>query len=370
MPTQGIPSLPAKAHHEFIVKHDIRDLGPHTILCASAYVTPTFPNEPKYSPQAFKINVLNPLVVRTTHRALGNSTVFLEATIENKTEDVMLLESVELAVAPGYTCQNITSSSDDDINKNTSSSVIGPLGEHTINSAAPLLHPGGGAAGYIFKLTWLWHQQQQQQQQAGSNSSGARTPTGTSPRGAGNQDGSALGKLDIKWKGALGDPARLQTQIVSGSPRPHRELRLEVIRLPDRIVVAEPFTIEVCVVSGVDRRLGPLKISYHSSRALKKSMSGSMRDGSSALTTTVGAGLGDVVQGSGVGECASEEGIVLDGLQSECIHEVPPRRRAQLTLSMLPRLSGRQYIQGLILTDERDGRVFDTLDPMEVYVED
>ncbi|KAH7619099.1 hypothetical protein Ndes2526B_g06052 [Nannochloris sp. 'desiccata'] len=369
MPTQGIPLLPPGAHHEFIVKHDVRDLGPQTILCASAYVTPAFPNEPKYSPQAFKFNVLNPLIVRTKHRALDSNTVFLEATIENKTEDLMLLESVELAVASGYSSQNIISSSEnegksDDISTYSSSSVIGPLGEHTINSAALLLHPGGGAAGYIFKLSRLWHQQQQQQQQqqVGTNSSGARSPTGASPRGTGDQDGSALGKLDIRWKGTLGDPARLQTQIITGNPRPHRELRLEVIKLPDRIVVAEPFTIEICVVSGVDRRLGPLKISYHPAWALKaSSMSGPIRNGSSVITTREGAGVG-------VEERASEEGIVLDGLQSECINEVPPRSRAHLTLSMLPRLPGRQYIQGLILTDERDGRVFDTLAPIEVWV--
>lgn len=369
MPTQGIPLLPPGAHHEFIVKHDVRDLGPQTILCASAYVTPAFPNEPKYSPQAFKFNVLNPLIVRTKHRALDSNTVFLEATIENKTEDLMLLESVELAVASGYSSQNIISSSknegnSDDISTYSSSSVIGPLGEHTINSAALLLHPGGGAAGYIFKLSRLWHQQQQQQQQqqVGTNSSGARSPTGASPRGTGDQDGSALGKLDIRWKGALGDPARLQTQIITGNPRPHRELRLEVIKLPDRIVVAEPFTIEICVVSGVDRRLGPLKISYHPAWALKaSSMSGPIGNGSSVITTREGVGVG-------VEERASEEGIVLDGLQSECINEVPPRSRAHLTLSMLPRLPGRQYIQGLILTDERDGRVFDTLAPIEVWV--
>jgi hypothetical protein len=80
---------------------------------------------------------------------------------------------------------------------------------------------------------------------------------------------------------------------------------------------------------------------------------------------------------AGVGEypfssapSSSEEGIVLDGLQSECINEIAPRGRAQLTLSMIPRLPGRQFIQGLILTDERDGRVFDTLAPIEVYVEE
>lgn len=374
MPTQGIPSLLPGAHHEFIIKQDIRDLGPQTILCASAYVTPAFPNEPKYSPQAFKFHVLNPLVVRTKHRALGNSTVFLEASIENKTEDVMLLESVDLLVASGYSSQSITSTINskghsDDINNSTSSSVVDPLGEHTNNSPAPLLHPGGGAAGYIFKLTRLWHQQQQQQQQQVGSSSGVRTPSGTSPRSAGDQDGSALGKLDIKWTGTLGDPARLQTQMVSGNPRPHRELRLEVVKLPDRIVVAQPFTIEICVVSGVDRRLGPLKISYHSSRVLKMSLSGPIEGSSSVITTATGAEL-EIGVRSGGGEPASEEGIVLDGLQSECINEVPPRSTAQLALSMLPRLPGRQYIQGLILTDERDGRVFDTLAPIEVYVEE
>jgi hypothetical protein len=354
MPTQGMPSLPPGVTHEFTVKHDVRDLGAYTLLCGSAYVTATASAEapPKYSSQAFSFTVLNPLVVRTKTRALGSSTVFLEAVIENKTEDTMLLESVELAVATGYSSQNISNFSNGSSN---SGSMNIESSSSDDNTAAQLLPPRGGAAGYIFKLTRLW------QSSSGSNTS----PKSSSPRGAlSNQDGSALGKLDIQWKGALDDPARLQTQVISGnSALPYRELRLEIVALPERIVVAEPFKIEICVVSGVDRRLGPLKVSYHEASALKLSLSAPVGAGSGGG----GGSISNAVMEMGDG---FDEGIVLDGLQSECINEISPQGRATVTLSMLPRLSGRQYIQGLILTDERDGRVFDTLAPIEVYVED
>jgi hypothetical protein len=371
MPTQGLPSLPPGSSHEFIVKHDIKDLGPHTLLCASSYVTPAFPNEPKYYPQAFTFQTLNPLIVRTKHRALGSSTVFLEATIENRTTDPMVLESVELVVAAGYSSQNIPLASSTSNDSNSNVDTMDPLGENIRSNGdltAQVLDPGGGAAGYIFKLTRLWQQPQQTGTTPGTNR--YSHPTGSSPRSNDHTDGAALGKLDIKWKGVLGDPARLQTQTISATPRPHRELRLEVTKLPERVVVSEPFDIEISVISGVDRRLGPLKVSYHPASAVQMSLSGPIGGSTSTIRSTLGNTTS--VRGGleAVSAVSDEEGIVLDGLQSECIDEVAPRGRATVTLSMLPRFAGRQYIQGLILTDERDGRVFDTLAPIEVCVEE
>ena len=361
MPTQGLATLAPGDHHEFIVKHDVRDLGPHTLLCASAYVTPAAPNEPRYSPQAYKFLVLNPLIVRTKHRGLGSSTVFLEATIENKTEDPMLLESVDLAVASGYTFEKITSEANNTARNSVGKNNMGPLGDYI--ASVPLLDPRGGASSYVFKLTRLWQQGQEQQNQSQKQAQSGTSSAKTSPRGGStDHDGAALGKLDIKWTGAMGDLARLQTQIISGNPRPHRELRLEVIKFPDRIAVAEPFTLELSIVSGVDRRLGPAKVSYHPAYTMKSALSAPI-SGTAATTTMISTGLVGI-------SSDAEEGIVLDGLQSECINEISPRGRAHLTLSMLPILPGRQFIQGLILTDERDGRVFDTLIPIEVYVEE
>lgn len=352
MPTRGLATLAPGQHYEIMVKHDVRDLGPHTLLCASAYTTLAASTEARYSPQTFKFQAQNPLVVRTKHRSVGSSTVFLEATIENKTQDTMFIESVELAAAAGYSARSIASPSTShlsDINYSNSAAGthasppaavqdVGPLASYI--ASVPLLHPGGGAAGYIFRLDRLWHGARP----VGYLEGPGNTTPGISPRTASPaDDGTALGKLDIRWRGPMGDPARLQTQVISGPPRPQRELRLELTHLPGKIAVAEPCVIDVTIVSAVDRRMGPLKVSYHPP----------------SMVAPLGGGPG----GAGI-----EGGIVMEGLQSVCIEEMAPRGKVSVPLTLFPRGSGRQFVQGIMLTDERDGRVFDTLASFEVTV--
>ena len=351
MPTRGLSTLAPSQHYELMVKHDVRDLGPHTLLCASAYTTLAASTEARYSPQTFKFQSQNPLVVKTKHRSVGSSSVFLEATIENKTQDTMLIESVELAAAAGYSARSVISpknQSNTNSSINTSENITstttavatppiadaGPLGNYS--SSLPLLHPAGGAAGYIFRLERLWQ---------GGKPVGYIEGSGQgSPRLSGfADDGTALGKLDIRWRGPMGDPARLQTQVITGPARPQRELRLELTHLPDRMAVAEPCEISVTIVSAVDRRMGPLKVSYH--------------------PPSMFAPVENVPEGG-----VLEGGIVMEGLQSVGIEEVVPRGRASVALTFFPRASGRQFVQGIILTDERDGRVYDNLAPFEVTV--
>lgn len=56
-------SLEPGARHDFVVKHDIKELGPHTLVCSTVYTSAD--GERKYMPQYFKFSASNPLSVRT-----------------------------------------------------------------------------------------------------------------------------------------------------------------------------------------------------------------------------------------------------------------------------------------------------------------
>lgn len=58
-----IATLPPGGRYDFIIEHDIKELGAHTLICSAAYVDPE--EERKYLPQYFKFLASNPLSVRT-----------------------------------------------------------------------------------------------------------------------------------------------------------------------------------------------------------------------------------------------------------------------------------------------------------------
>lgn len=61
-----LPSLEPGARHDFVVKHDVKELGPHTLVCSTVYTSTD--GERKYMPQYFKFSASNPLSVRTKVR--------------------------------------------------------------------------------------------------------------------------------------------------------------------------------------------------------------------------------------------------------------------------------------------------------------
>ncbi|CAA0806199.1 Unknown protein, partial [Striga hermonthica] len=57
------PHLRVGGRYDFIVEHDVKELGAHTLVCTALYTDGG--NERKYLPQFFKFVVSNPISVRT-----------------------------------------------------------------------------------------------------------------------------------------------------------------------------------------------------------------------------------------------------------------------------------------------------------------
>lgn len=49
--------------HEFMVQHDIKELGMHTLVCSTVYTAAD--GERRYFPENFKFSSTNPLYVKT-----------------------------------------------------------------------------------------------------------------------------------------------------------------------------------------------------------------------------------------------------------------------------------------------------------------
>jgi len=56
-------ALQPGGRHDFIVRHDVKEVGSHTLVCWVAYVLPD--GDRRVLPQYFKFTSANPLSVRT-----------------------------------------------------------------------------------------------------------------------------------------------------------------------------------------------------------------------------------------------------------------------------------------------------------------
>jgi len=252
------------------------------------------------------------------HRAVGGA-VFLEATLENKTHEGMLMESVDFIPTATYTARRIETP------RTPPAEQASPLAAYIAN--VPLLPPEHGAASYVFELQRTPDQ--------------PKSPVRPGRRGAGREDpAAALGKLDIRWCGPLGGKARLQTQVITMPLAERKEASLAVAKLPEVLNVGQPFSMELRVENSAERPLEDLKLSYSPLAAAQ-------------------AGQQQV----------HPEGIVLDGAQTIPVERIPPQQSVCVRLSLLPVASGRQFLQGLMLT-EGDGSVHDVLRPLETFVYD
>ncbi|KAB1221924.1 Trafficking protein particle complex subunit 13 [Morella rubra] len=146
-----VESIRAGGRYDFIVEHDVKELGAHTLVCTALYNDGD--GERKYLPQFFKFMVANPLSVRTKVRVVKDS------------------------------AQTIVE---------------------------------------------------------GSN---------------------ILGKLQITWRTNLGEPGRLQTQQILGTPITRSDVDLHVVEVPSVINLEKSFLLHLKLANKTERELGPFEVS-------------------------------------------------------------------------------------------------------------
>ncbi|KAH9325448.1 hypothetical protein KI387_005626, partial [Taxus chinensis] len=222
-----IESIRAGGRYDFIIEHDIKELGPHTLVCMAIYIDAD--GERKHLPQFFKFVVANPLSVRTKVRSVKDST-FLEACIENHTKSHLYMDQVQFEPAQPWTAKVLT--------PDDAKIEVDPQARD-IFKAPDLIRANGGIRNYIYQLT-----------QSSSESTIVKV-----------EGSNTLGKLQITWRTNLGEPGRLQTQNILGNPILHKEVDIQIVELPPRISLERPFLVRARLRNHTDKRVGPLEVS-------------------------------------------------------------------------------------------------------------
>lgn len=218
----------AGGRHDFIIEHDIKELGPHTLVCMAVYTDADA--ERKYLPQYFKFMASNPLSVRTKVRIVKDTT-YLEACIENSTKSLLFLDHVRFDPQPPMTVSVL------EVESNENDESEGPLSG--LLKQIKVIKANGGTRHFLYQF----HKP-------------AGVPVSTKADGS-----NTLGKLEIMWRTTLGEPGRLQTQQILGNPSPRKEVSLRIVEIPSRILLERPFLVRMSVSNHTDRTVGPLQIS-------------------------------------------------------------------------------------------------------------
>ncbi|VDC06697.1 unnamed protein product [Peniophora sp. CBMAI 1063] len=187
---------------ETVVQHEIKELGQHVLACTVTYKLPPGSRVPASgeggdpSVQSFrkfyKFAVTNPLSVKTkvhvprapsaTLSRAQRDKVFLEIHIQNTTPEPMSFERILLDPAPGWSLDSSPSSS------------FAPTQDKLFSGANALMQPQD-ARQYVYVLS----------------------PLEESTFFVPPEPGAViqLGRLDISWRSAFGEPGRLLTSMLS-----------------------------------------------------------------------------------------------------------------------------------------------------------
>lgn len=294
-----VESIRAGGRYDFIVEHDVKELGAHTLVCSALYNDGD--GERKYLPQFFKFVVANPLSVKTKVRIVKDNT-FLEACIENHTKTNLYMDQVEFEPSQHWTATVLKAG--EGLSDNDS-----PTRE--IFKQPILIRSGGGIQNYLYQLK-LSSQGSAQMKVDGSN---------------------VLGKLQITWRTNLGEPGRLQTQQILGSPITRKEIELQVMEVPSVTILERPFLVHLNLTNQTDRTMGPFEVWLSQS------------------------------------DSREEQVVMVNGLRAMALPQVEAFCSTDFRLNLIATKLGVQKITGITVFDIREKRTYEPLPDLEIFVD-
>ncbi|XP_062162350.1 uncharacterized protein LOC133869389 [Alnus glutinosa] len=292
-----VESIRAGGRYDFIVEHDVKELGAHTLVCTALYNDGD--GERKYLPQFFKFVVANPLSVRTKVRVVKETT-FLEACIENHTKSNLFMDQVEFEPTQHWSA-TILKANEHDSDNNSKTREKTPV----------LIRSGGGIHNYLYKLKLSSHGSAQMKVE-GSN---------------------ILGKLQITWRTNLGEPGRLQTQQILGTPVTRSNIELHVVEVPSIINLERPFSLHLKLTNQTERELGPFEVSLLQNGLLE------------------------------------EKVIMINGLKTTVLPQVAAFSYTDFHLNLIATKLGVQRITGITVFDTSEKRSYEPLPDFEIFVD-
>ncbi|XP_016754158.1 trafficking protein particle complex subunit 13 isoform X2 [Gossypium hirsutum] len=294
-----VESVRAGGRYDFIVEHDVKELGAHTLVCTALYNDND--GERKYLPQFFKFVVANPLSVRTKVRTVKETT-YLEACIENHTKSNLYMDQVEFEPAPHWSATVLKADELHPVDNSSTGEIFKP---------PILIRSGGGIHNYLYQL------------KLASPDSAQMKVEGT----------NILGKLQITWRTNLGEPGRLQTQQILGTPISCKEIELQILEIPSLINLDKSFLVHLNLLNHTDRELGPFDVRLSQNSAHE------------------------------------EKNVMINGLQTILLPQVEAFGSTDFHLSLIATKLGVQRISGITVSDTKEKKTYDPLPDVEIFVE-
>ncbi|KAF3327913.1 trafficking protein particle complex subunit 13 isoform X3 [Carex littledalei] len=292
-----VESIRAGGRYDFIVEHDVKELGAHTLVCTALY-SDGDSAERKYLPQFFKFVVANPLSVRTKVRTFKDDT-FLEACIENHTKSNLYMDQVEFEPAPQWTATRLEADEHTSLKNSRTRNIL---------KQPVFIRANGGICNYLYLLR--------------PHEGGTKEDAGT-----------VLGKFQITWRTNLGEPGRLQTRNIHNNLPPKKDIDLQVVKYPSKIVLEQPFSVHLCLTNQTERTVGPFEVYIASSIS------------------------------------SDDSCVMLNGLQKLVLPLVEGCDSINFDLNMLATQVGVQRISGITVHAVQEKKVYDSLLDIEVFVD-
>ncbi|KAK3188021.1 hypothetical protein Dsin_027582 [Dipteronia sinensis] len=296
----AVETIRAGGRYDFIVEHDVKELGAHTLVCTALYSDGD--GERKYLPQFFKFIVLNPLSVRTKVRVVKETT-FLEACIENHTKSNLYMDQVDFEPTQNWSATMVKG---DELSDNNSQSS-----DRQIFKPPVLIKSGGGIRNYLYRLKM---------------SSKDSAPVKV-------QGSNILGKFQITWRTNLGEPGRLQTQQILGTPITSKDIELQVVEIPSVVGVNKPFSLLLKLTNQTDTEQGPFEVWLSES------------------------------------DSRGEKVVMINGLQITVLPRLEAFGSTEFRLNLVATKLGVQRITGITVFDKREKITHDPLPDLEVFVD-
>lgn len=200
---------------EFIINHEIKELGIHILVCSVHYTPSTqqgaSPGERKFFRKFYKFQVLNPLAVKTKVNTLADAGITLETQIQNLCVVPIYLSRMKFDQNPLFDFTDLN---------NEGESVFGD---------SRMIGPSD-TRQYLYLLT-------------------PKIPSDLETRTTPN-----LGKLDIGWNSSMGQSGKLQTSQLTRRVPQVSPFEISVVAI-SLINVETPFTIRLRLRNNLEESL-------------------------------------------------------------------------------------------------------------------
>jgi hypothetical protein len=358
------------ASYDFIVEYDLKELGAHTLACTVGYSEDVPAGAPggadrRRHPQHFKFDVANPIAVRTKVRQGRDGATFLEACVENATKTPLLLSAATFEPAPRFTCDAIVPPKSAGANGSTipdGARAGGGVGLPSLEGRDLLvLDASGGSAHFLFEL---------RENRAGHHMKVSSVETAF--------PADALGKLEIRWRGRMGETGRLQTQQILGAPKPETagdvELALDPESRPSTAILAMPVYLQfIARNTNATSTTPPLELVVLDDDETEDARANPPAENGAQVSN-----CGDSNFGSADGRMViddSSSGMAVDGMRAVPLGRLAPGASACAVVTVVPLLPGARRTPRVVVresadlaTGTRSGRIVGYMRGIEIMV--